>query len=76
MNASSARRGPLTRTYVLPLVIAVLSTAGLLFALMGDGVWDWMSWLALGFPVAIGLWFATRRKDPRSARRMARAKPR
>ena len=60
----------------MPLVIAVLSAAGLLFALMGDGVWDWVSWCALGFPVAIGLWFAMRRTDPRRATRQpARPKP-
>lgn len=41
----------------MPLIIAVISSAGLLFALIGDGLWDYLSWLALGFPVAIGLWF-------------------
>ena len=57
MAATPVRRGLLGRTYLMPLIIAVVSSAGLLFALIGDGLWDYLSWLALGFPVAIGLWF-------------------
>ena len=36
----------------LPLLIAITSIAGLLSALLGDGVYDWASWLGLGIPVA------------------------
>ena len=61
MAETSFRRGLLGRTYLMPLIIAVISSAGLLFALIGDGLWDYLSWLALGFPVAIGLWFSKRR---------------
>jgi len=63
MAASALRRGLLGRTYLMPLVIAVISSAGLLFALIGDGLWDYLSWLALGFPVAIELWFSNRRSS-------------
>lgn len=60
MAASTLRRGLLGPTYLMPLIIAVVSSAGLLFALIGDGLWDYLSWLALGLPVAIGLWFSNR----------------
>jgi hypothetical protein len=61
MAATPVLRGLLGRTYFMPLIIAVVSSAGLLFALIGDGLWDYLSWLALGFPVAIALWFSQRR---------------
>jgi len=61
MAASALRRGLLGRTYLMPLIIAMISSAGLLFALIGDGLWDYLSWLALGIPVAIGQWVSNRR---------------
>lgn len=36
-----------------PLLFAVLSITGLITALVGDGVWDVFSWLALGLPLVI-----------------------
>ncbi len=36
-----------------PIVIGVLSTVGLISALVGDDVWDWVSWFALGAPIAV-----------------------
>jgi len=36
-------------------VLAVISSAGLLAALLGDGAWDALSWAALAVPVGIGL---------------------
>lgn len=68
MTFAPVWRGLLGRTYLMPLVIGVVSTAGLLFALIGDGPWDTLSWLALGFPVAIGLWFWFRRTGSRTQR--------
>lgn len=38
-----------------PAVLAVISIVGLLAALLGDGAWDAMSWIALAIPVAIAL---------------------
>jgi hypothetical protein len=49
----------------MPAIIAAVSSAGLLFALIGDGLWDYLSWFALGFPVEIGLWFWLRKHDGR-----------
>jgi hypothetical protein len=38
-----------------PAVVAAISIAGLLSALLGDGAWDTVSWAALAVPVALGL---------------------
>jgi hypothetical protein len=43
-----------------PVVIGVLSTLGLLSALLGDGIWDGLSWVALGIPVLLYGIFAQR----------------
>ena len=39
--------------YRVPLFIAVVSVVGLSSALLGDGMWDALSWLALTVPVAL-----------------------
>ncbi|NIF17382.1 DUF4175 domain-containing protein [Pantoea sp. Cy-639] len=43
------------RIFAWPLLIAVLSGAGLFAALLGDGVWDSLAWLGLGLSAALGL---------------------
>ena len=43
----------LREIFTAPLVLAILSAAGLLSALVGDGIYDAFSWFALGTPVAI-----------------------
>ncbi|QOZ31617.1 hypothetical protein [Bradyrhizobium sp. CCBAU 53421] len=52
----------LTQIFVAPLVIAILSTVGLIGALVGDGWWDAVSWAALGLPVLLYLLFIWRRR--------------
>ncbi|RYX93853.1 MAG: hypothetical protein EOO28_16930 [Comamonadaceae bacterium] len=44
-----------------PIAVAVISAVGLMSALLGDGGWDWVSWAALGLPVALGCWHSLRR---------------
>lgn len=45
---------PATRKiWTWPVVLGLASLAGLIFALVGDGVWDWLSWLALGAPLIV-----------------------
>ena len=39
--------------FAVPVLIAVVTAAGLIFALVGDGIWDAISWLLLFLPVAI-----------------------
>lgn len=53
------------KTFKWPLVLGLLTAGGLLSALVGDGVWDLLSWALLAVPVATGLWFACRERSPR-----------
>jgi hypothetical protein len=43
-----------------PFVVGVLSVAGLLAALIGDGIWDAISWAALLPPIALCGYFIVR----------------
>ncbi|WP_338828829.1 hypothetical protein [Bradyrhizobium sp. 27S5] len=52
----------LTQIFAAPLVIAIVSTVGLISALVGDGWWDAVSWAALGLPVLLYLAFIWRRR--------------
>jgi hypothetical protein len=50
----------------VPVILAALSAFGLLSALLGDGVWDVLSWFTLGIPVAVivrYVWFVDSRKE-------------
>lgn len=47
------RRKTLWQIFRWPVVIAILSTVGLLSALLGDGIWDGLSWIMLAIPVAL-----------------------
>lgn len=49
-----------------PIAIAVLSAAGLVVGLWGDGAWDWLAWAGLGLPTAAAVWFGWRGRAPRS----------
>lgn len=46
-------RQTLRQIFAAPLAIGVLSTVGLISALVGDGIWDGLSWLTLAIPVAL-----------------------
>jgi len=43
----------LSQIFAVPLLIGVLSIVGLVAALVGDGVWDGLSWLMLVTPIII-----------------------
>ena len=43
-------------TFAIPVVIATISSLGLLAALTGDGVRDALSWIALAVPIAAVAW--------------------
>ncbi|QOZ23580.1 hypothetical protein [Bradyrhizobium sp. CCBAU 51753] len=53
----------LAQIFAAPLVIAILSTVGLISALVGDGLWDAISWVALGLPALLYLLFIWRRRS-------------
>ena len=41
----------------MPVALAGISAVGLLSALLGDGAWDLLSWLAFSTPIAVSLWY-------------------
>lgn len=43
------------RIWAIPIIVGLLILFGLLTALLGIGVWHWMSWLA--FVIIIGIVF-------------------
>lgn len=60
---SSARRRRLSlrQVFAAPLAIAILSTVGLISALVGDDFWDVLSWQTLAIPIAVILYCWLRR---------------
>ena len=46
------QRLTLWQIFAAPLLVAVLSSFGLVAALVGDGWWDLVSWITLGATVA------------------------
>jgi hypothetical protein len=49
------------RLWGAPLLLALISIAGLLAGLLGDGVWDWLSAGMLAVPVLAAAWYGLRR---------------
>ncbi|KJZ48149.1 MULTISPECIES: hypothetical protein [Pseudomonas] len=49
------RQSNFWKVFAIPTVIAMLSAAGLFAALLGDGVWDSLSWVGLGIPAVLAL---------------------
>lgn len=53
-------RRSLTQIFAWPLAVGALSTVGLVSALVGDGVWDGLSWLTLPLPILLYVAFLAR----------------
>lgn len=51
--------------WAMPILLGVLTAIGLVAALFGDGVWDLVSAVTLGAPVAVGAWYSLRRRPTR-----------
>ncbi|WP_336356699.1 hypothetical protein [Pseudomonas granadensis] len=49
------RQSSFWKVFSTPIVIALLSAAGLFAALLGDGIWDALSWVGLGVPAFLGI---------------------
>lgn len=41
------------KIFAAPLLLALATVVGLLAALLGDGLWDAVSWAALGVPIVV-----------------------
>ncbi len=48
-----------------PILLALLSTIGLVGALVGGDSWHWLSWIGLGMPGAAAVWCGLRGRSPR-----------
>lgn len=46
------------RIWRVPALLAAITLGGLIGALVGDGIWDQVSWVALATPVALLLRYA------------------
>lgn len=60
MTSFISRRRSNWEVFRIPLLVAALSTWGLVSALVGDGIYDVISWITLGIPVLIIIWATTR----------------
>ncbi len=60
MTVVRVKRQSVRDIFRWPVVIGVLSTVGLLSALLGDGIWDGLSWVVLAIPVVLYGVFARR----------------
>ena len=47
------RRKTIKQIFGIPLLTALLSAIGLVSALVGDGIWDSVSWLTLLIPILL-----------------------
>ena len=43
--------------WLWPIILGLLTASGLLSALISDDWGDWWSWLGLGVPVVVMLWY-------------------
>ena len=59
-----ARGATFLCVFGMPMLLALVSAIGLASALLGDGIWNVLSWVALGASVAVIVWHVVR--PPRS----------
>jgi hypothetical protein len=45
--------GTLKAIYAIPLRLSIVTAVGLLSALLGDGIWDVLSWMLLAVPLSL-----------------------
>jgi hypothetical protein len=51
---------PCRKVYGPAAILAAITAYGLLSALLGDGVWDAISWVALACPLVVIIWMLGR----------------
>ena len=57
----AAKRLSITQIFLFPAIIALVVAFGLVSALLGDGIWDAASWIALAFPLVVVAFFLCRK---------------
>jgi hypothetical protein len=60
LKVITSRHRHVGRVYGIPALLAILTMFGLLAALLGQGSWHGLSWLALSIPIVLAGWYATR----------------
>lgn len=55
-----SRQLPAHQIWAMPILLGVSSAIGLSAALLGDGIWDVLSWISLGVPVLLCLRYLIR----------------
>jgi hypothetical protein len=61
----SKNRSQFWTIYGAPTILAAVTCVGLLSGILGDGVWDTISWVGLGIPIAVLAWFVFRPRESR-----------
>lgn len=56
------RKNSFRKLWGKPFIIGIITLIGLLSALIGDYLWDGLSWLMLSIPVLVVLFFFCRSK--------------
>lgn len=56
-----SRRQTNGQIFAIPMVLGVLSIVGLVSALVGDGIWDGVSWATLAIPILLCGYFFLKR---------------
>jgi hypothetical protein len=71
MTATGPRRRGKTvgQVFWVPTLLALISIVGLLSALLGDGLFDLLSWLTLAVPIVVALWYWRPGRRPDTGRR-------
>ena len=60
-SAPRPRRQTNGQIFAIPMVLGVLSIVGLISALVGDGLWDGLSWATLAIPILLCGYFLLKR---------------
>jgi hypothetical protein len=53
VTRSLTRRRVFAKVFAVPVMLAALIAVGLASGVLGDGIWDVISWIALGAPLAV-----------------------
>lgn len=50
------------RVWAAPITLSLVTTVGLIAALLADGIGDAVSWAALAIPMAVCCWYALKKR--------------